>query len=78
MPICFTLSTIRIRNPLQRDSISDLIVTHPAGRRPTLRLLPLSAIDSGDIKNTVIEISETKGRLLFHEQVLIHVYHNYK
>ena len=33
-----------------------------AGRRfSSLRLLPFSALDSGDVKNAVVEISETKG-----------------
>jgi serine/threonine-protein kinase MRCK len=37
-----------------------------AGRRvASLRLLPLGALDSGDMKNVVIEISETKGAHLF-------------
>lgn len=30
-------------------------------RQATLRILPVSALDGGEVKNVVIEISETKG-----------------
>ena len=33
------------------------------GRRLSIRLLPLAALDSGDVKNSIQEISETKGSL---------------
>uniref|UniRef100_A0A1X7VNS0 non-specific serine/threonine protein kinase n=1 Tax=Amphimedon queenslandica TaxID=400682 RepID=A0A1X7VNS0_AMPQE len=36
-----------------------------AGRRPTLRLLPTSALDSGEMRNVVIDVTETKGAHLF-------------
>ena len=45
--------------------ISPHLPTSHAGRRfSTIRLLPLSALDSGDVKNAIIDISETKGMFL--------------
>ena len=42
----------------------DIMYSSCSGRRQattTLRILPLSALDSGETKNVVIEIAETKG-----------------
>ena len=52
-----------IKRVIQLTIIQDEeLVAMLAGRRtPSLRLLPTSALESGDMKNVVIEVTETKG-----------------
>ena len=45
------------------------------GKRPTLRLMPTAALDKGDMKNIVIDVTETKGTVYLHvlNKVIFHL-----
>lgn len=56
----FTLTCIHSSLPPLSLPLSPLL-----GKRPTLRLMPTAALDKGDMKNIVIDVTETKGTVYF-------------